>query len=109
MATRPETLFRKKVLKELKSIPHVYVMTISQISKRGDPDIVLGVGGRFVGWELKTEHGVASKLQTHEGIKIVLAGNDFSLVRPSNFETALARVKFLSEQYESTLQRREKS
>ena len=54
MAKKPETVFKERVLRALKDLPHTWAEKIQQVTKRGTPDILACVNGHFVALELKS-------------------------------------------------------
>jgi len=55
----------------------VYLFKVPQgpyNSRRGIPDLVMGIKGLFVAIEVKTDKGTLTKLQSHELFKISKAG-----------------------------------
>ena len=66
MPKKPETIFKEKVLEELRKMKNSYWIKIQQLSIRGVPDIIGVVNGRFVALELKKSHQEkADKLQEY--------------------------------------------
>lgn len=49
-------------------------------SRRGIPDLIMSIYGLFVAIEVKTEKGVASKLQDHEIKKIIKSGGQAYII-----------------------------
>lgn len=96
MASKPETLFKKKVVKILEMLPNVKVFVIQQISKRGDPDLLVCVRGKFVALELKRS-GVkkGSPLQEHILTQVIKALGYARICTPENFETILQEIEQL--------------
>ena len=86
MASKPETLFRQKVLKYLNTKKeHIMFFTIQQSSIRGTPDILACVRGYFFGIELKSKEGKPSKLQEYNLNRIAETGGYAILLYPENF------------------------
>ncbi len=82
----PETLFKEIVQRHLADIEDLWVVKVQQVTLRGTPDMLICYKGRFFAWELKTDVGVASKLQLHTINKINKAGGVARIVTPSNFQ-----------------------
>ena len=94
MASKPETLFKKKVIDALLKIPRVAVFVIQQMSKRGDPDLLVCFNGAFIALELKKDtKSKASPLQKHILGKVTQAGGYARVCSPENLETILAEIK----------------
>lgn len=55
-------------------------------TKKGIPDILACVNGRFVGIEVKAENGIVAPLQTYQKTQIIRSGGVSIIVRPSQFE-----------------------
>lgn len=84
-----ESQFQKKVIKFLKEKPNVWHIKYwagSQYTKEGIPDILACIDGVFHGIELKTDVGVASKLQLYNIRKIKDSGGEAYILRPKDFE-----------------------
>ena len=54
MGRKPETNFKIRVIKELKTLPNTWFVKIQQRSTRGIPDFLLSIKGFFVALELKS-------------------------------------------------------
>lgn len=89
--------FRKKFVAFVKTLPNTHYMSVTQAIRRGDPDIVLCVNGRYVGCELKNEIGKATPLQIEIGKKITHARGYFMIVRPQNFNEVKVLLKELAQ------------
>jgi len=86
---QPETRFKNKVMGKLKDLPLCHIIKIQQVVKRGDPDIIMCVAGRFVAWELKVNKNKATPLQKHQLDLITKAGGLACVVTPDNFDEQL--------------------
>lgn len=87
MPKKPETIFKEKVLDELRQMKNSYWMKIQQLSIRGIPDIIGLVNGRFVALELKKSHEEkADKLQEYVLKEIDNSGGIALVTNPENFE-----------------------
>lgn len=75
MPKKAETLFKEKVLDDLKALgARCFAEKIQQKATCGTPDIFACVGGTFVAIELKTDVGRLEKLQEYVLRKVVAAG-----------------------------------
>lgn len=75
MAQKPETVFRNnQVMPFLRSLPECYKVSIQQVALVGIPDLLICLGGYFVGMELKDITGKASPSQLYNLGKIRDAG-----------------------------------
>jgi hypothetical protein len=100
LAKQRETLFKERVLRELKQLPQAWICKTQQVSKRGTPDILACVCGRFVAIELKTDTGKLSALQEYNLKKITESGGISIVMTPSNFKeemTGLHEMRALKE------------
>jgi|TARA_R100000742_G_C4276918_1_gene98340 pantothenate kinase len=87
MPKKPETIFKEKVLEELREMKNSYWIKIQQLSIRGIPDIIGVVNGRFVALELKKSHQEkADKLQEYVLEEVDKAGGIALVTNPENFE-----------------------
>lgn len=85
MPQKPETIFRAKVVKDLQSIPQIAIFSIQQRTIIGDPDLMICLKGLFIGLELKSVNGNATKLQQYKLDKIRQAKGLAFIVFPDNW------------------------
>jgi hypothetical protein len=102
---KPETIFRKRVLAFLKTLPHTFFDPIQQMSISGSPDYYVCTRGHFIALEIKTDEGIVDDLQEWLHNEVVKKGGGIALVcRPSNFKQiksklmALAKGKSINDQ-----------
>ena len=86
---KPETLFRHKVDRLLKTIPNSWWESIQQRAIKGSPDKIGCVNGLFVALELKTAKGKLSELQAHKMELIKVAGGIAVCLRPDNLDETI--------------------
>ncbi len=86
---KPETRFRRKVVKWIKeNLNNTVVFSLQQLSLIGDPDLILCCSGLFVALEIKSEKGRLSALQAHKLGLIKSKGLGYAFeVNPFNFKT----------------------
>lgn len=95
---KPETLFRKKVVRWLKdNLKHCKILSLQQISLRGDPDLILCVNGLFVALEIKALGGKATTLQLHTLGAIREAGGAAFVVDPQGWDSIKSHLLYLDE------------
>ncbi len=88
MSKKPETLFKDRILPQLSSLPHTFVMKTQEVSKRGIPDLILCVNGTFVSIELKKSMKEdADALQRWNMQRIASSGGVAILAYPENWDT----------------------
>jgi len=96
MAQKPETRFKKKVVDFLNTLPYTKVFVIQQVSKRGDPDLLVCVKGKFVALELKrSKDEDASPLQSHILSQVTKARGFARKCDPDNFKTIMKEIEEL--------------
>lgn len=94
MASKPETLFKKKVVDKLLTMPNIKVFVIQQTSKRGDPDLLVCYKGNFLALELKkSERDKARPLQEHILKQVTQAGGFARVVSPESLDIILAEIR----------------
>ena len=72
---KPETIFKQRVLRDLRALPYVWAEKIQQQAIRGTPDILACICGVFVAIELKKDaEARTDKMQDHTLNKIRAAG-----------------------------------
>jgi hypothetical protein len=96
MAEKPETRFRKKVVEDLRDLPATVVFSIQQRTIQGDPDLMICMRGFFIGLELKSAYGKASKLQEYKLDKIRKAHGLAFVVFPDNWNEILTNLTRLA-------------
>lgn len=84
-------------MKALASIPNIWCEKIQQVGKRGTPDILACVNGKFVAIELKKDDkSLPDKLQQHKLKKIVKAGGVSFVACPENSETVIGMIAIMA-------------
>lgn len=58
-----ETGFKRRVLKDLQTLADTWILKTQERSRRGVPDILLCLRGRFIAIELKVDDEVPTPLQ----------------------------------------------
>lgn len=97
MAKQPETLFKERVLSDLRTIPNAYAVKIQQVAIRGTLDVIICVGGKFVALELKrSKRQRADPRQAYEIEKINTAGGSALVVHPENWPEVLGWLRTLA-------------
>lgn len=86
---KKETVFKERVQKKLKAIPHSWWVKIQQVGINGTPDILGTINGVFVAIELKTDEGTLSKLQSYNIDKITKTGAIALVISPSDLDDKL--------------------
>ena len=90
----PETLFKERVLKDLRALPRTWAVKIQQVAIRGTPDILCSMNGYFVALELKaSEKAKIDELQMYT-ISMIANSNAIALITfPANWPLTLAFLK----------------
>jgi hypothetical protein len=70
VAKKPETLFKEKVLEDLKKVPRCWFFKVEAGAVRGIPDVIICVDGLFVALELKVPPNTCEPLQEYNIYKI---------------------------------------
>jgi len=87
MAKKPETVFKERILPQLKALPNTYVLKTQEVSKRGVPDVLMCVKGVFVALELKKDlKSNPDDLQRWIMVQIAEAGGITMVVYPENWK-----------------------
>lgn len=93
---QPETRFKFKVVNLLETyFPNIYITKVQQVTKRGDPDLIICANGKYVGWELKVGDNKVSELQQYKLDLITKAGGVARVVHPDNLDQALEELACL--------------
>jgi hypothetical protein len=96
MGRKPETVFRTRVNRDLKKLPHTAIFPIQQRSIIGDPDMILCICGKFIGLELKSAEGKPSSLQNHKLQSIGRAGGRWFVAYPDNWPSIYTTLMVLA-------------
>jgi hypothetical protein len=109
MAKKPETVFKERVLKDLKEIPRLWAFKVDQRVLRGIPDIVGFVNGWGFAIELKkSKKDDADPLQSYILQRAKKAGAYTWVAHPANWQEILTELRRLSS-LESTTRQASKS
>jgi hypothetical protein len=94
---KPESIFQKRVLRDLKNLPHSWILKTQEKTRRGVPDILMNLGGRFVAIELKaSQKATVSPLQAYEIALIKHSGGAAYVAYPENWNEVLDKIKMLT-------------
>ena len=95
MAQKEETKFAVKVDRDIKNTfgLDAFYENIQQVGKRGTPDRLLCIRGRFIALELKTEVGTPTRIQMLKLQRIKNAGGLAYLVTPSTWPRILKELE----------------
>lgn len=102
MSKKAETLFKERVLSDLKDLTRTWAVKIQQVAKRGTPDILACVAGHFVALELKSgvkparRFRVSVTLQEWVLEQITAAGGVALKVYPEEWPNILSSLKSLT-------------
>ena len=98
--TNPEQKVKNKLILALKEIPDAYYFSVSEPSRRGLPDMVACIRGRFIGIELKAHpppyYDARFKLQRENSRRIQKAQGIGAIINPSNIDLF---IKFINDAY----------
>ena len=70
---------------EVKAVMWLNIM-VAEVQERGVPDLIVCANGRFIGVEIKAEHGKLAPLQRSHLDKILTSGGAVTVLRPSEFD-----------------------
>ena len=79
MSQKPETIFKRKLLTDLRAIPESHWMVIQQQAISGTPDVIGCIKGLFVALECKVRGNKATERQEFE-LKCLQAARGIALV-----------------------------
>lgn len=97
MGQKAETVFRKKVRKDLEKLPLTTIFTIQQRTLCGDPDFILCVRGEFVALELKkSAQDKPRKLQLYRAHLIEQSLGKAFTVHPENWKQVLSILTLIT-------------
>lgn len=95
MSRQPEAIFGEKVDRDLRSEygKDIWIENIQQVGKRGTPDRLICLKGKFIGLELKMEGGVIEPLQIVKLLEIKKAGGGAWVAYPSTWSLVFEEIK----------------
>lgn len=94
---KDETKFKEVFLRALRTLPNVWFEKVQQVGKRGTPDILACVNGRFVAIELKKDaKAKVDRLQEHKLNLIAQSGGMSFVAYPDNFETVIGLIAIMA-------------
>lgn len=96
MGEQNETKFKQRVLKDLKTLPHCWVLKTQERSRRGIPDLLICLRGHFFGIELKSEGKKPDALQEHTLASIRAAQGRAYWTTPSAWPLAFAYLEVIA-------------
>ena len=78
-----ESALQSAIIKRLDAAPDIWWVNVrgDGFQRGGIPDILMSLGGRFVGLELKTKKGIAARRQRLEIAKIKASGGVAEVIR----------------------------
>lgn len=83
---KPETKFKEKVLRDLKTLEHAWFYKTQEVARHGILDITLCLRGYFIAIELKKDtKSKPTELQIHTGRKIWETGGVAIYVSPEEW------------------------
>jgi hypothetical protein len=88
----PETKFKEKVIKDLRTLKPIWFSKIQQVAIRGIPDILLCIRGNFIAIELKVDAEL-TELQHYNLVNIQKAGGWSYDVTPKNWKQIFQKLK----------------
>lgn len=89
-----ETVFKKRVLRDLKKLGHrVYVLKTQERSRRGVPDLLICANGTFIAIELKVPGEEPTMLQSQRLRTIREAGGYAFWTDPIDWDKHLEFIK----------------
>lgn len=98
MAKKPETLFKERVLDDLKTLGNTWFVKVQMVAVRGIPDIILCINGNFIAIELKDVNGKLDPLQEWNLNSIARAKGVGIVSTQKNWKNTFDLLKDLSEQ-----------
>lgn len=87
--------FQKHVKIDLESLKGTYFLKTQERGRRGVPDYLLCIRGKFVAIELKKENGRVAPIQQHTLDKITASGGIAFVAKPSTWNLQFETLKAL--------------
>ena len=88
-----ESAFKEKVIRDLKTLSECWFIKTQERGRRGTPDLLICLRGKFVAIELKREDGEVTPLQLHTLSKIADAQGMHAVMTPSMWPDYFKRLK----------------
>mgnify|MGYP003439995074 FL=1 len=98
MAKKPETIFKERVLEDLKTLGNTWFVKVQMVAVRGIPDVILCINGNFIAIELKDVNGKLDPLQEWNLNCIARAKGIGIVTNQKNWKNTFDLLKDLSEQ-----------
>ena len=98
MSKQQETLFKERLMPQLRDIPNSWWFKTQQLALLGIPDVIGCVNGKFCALELKRHRAASiSKLQLYV-VKLIKKSNGYSkIVHPDNYKGVLRDLEKISQ------------
>jgi aspartokinase-like uncharacterized kinase len=97
VSKQKETLFKERVQRDLRKLPHTWNVKIQQVALRGIPDILVCLRGQFIALELKRDEAEKpDRLQQVMLDRIVAAGGWAFAAYPQNWATVFSVLEHLA-------------
>jgi hypothetical protein len=98
MAKQKEAVFAEAIDKDLRREfgRDIFIENIQQKSKKGTPDRLICLKGKFVALELKVDGGSATEIQIKKLLEINVAGGKGFIVYPHTWPLVLEELRKLS-------------
>lgn len=93
MSKGPETKFKERVQKDLAKLISCYSLKTQERARRGVPDLLICLKGRYVAIELKVDGETPTLLQTYVIQRIRAAGGIAFSSTPSQWDEHYAMLK----------------
>ncbi len=94
--SQDETKFKEKVMADLQLLKPIYVLKTQERSRKGVPDLLIGLRGKFVACELKIDGEEPDPLQQVTLDRIQRAGNVAFSTTPAQWPLHFHMLKRLA-------------
>ncbi len=92
----PESKFKIKVMKDLKTLGKIWILKTQEKGRRGVPDLLICLNGQFVAIELKAEKKEPDPLQMFE-LNCIESASGLALVAyPENWKEIFKKLAMQS-------------
>lgn len=97
MSKKPETVFKERVKRDLKTLTNTWFVKIQQVSIRGIPDFLLCINGQFVAIELKRSREAHRDALQEWTLDVIAGAGGYSYICfPDNWNATFDKLQSLS-------------
>lgn len=91
---KAEGIFQRRVIKDLKTLGKIWILKTQEKTRKGIPDILMCLNGRFIALELKaSKKAIVAPLQCYEIAQIQHSVGLAFIAYPENWNEVFEEIK----------------